>query len=74
MRQIWVEKDIPPEQIIRKLRDELLTREICCSLWEAKVLVECWRREYNRVRPQSSLEYRLPAPEAVESPLLELAL
>ena len=57
-----------------KLRDELLNREILSSLWEAKVLVERWRREYNRVRPRSSLGYRPPAPEALEPPLLELAV
>ena len=49
-----------------KLRDELLNREIFCSLWEAKVLVERWRQEYNRVRPHSSLGYRPPAPEAIQ--------
>ena len=38
-----------------KLRDELLNREIFCSLWEAKVLVERCRREYNEDRPHSSL-------------------
>lgn len=30
------------------------------------MLVEQWRTEYNRVRPHSSLDYRAPAPEAVE--------
>ena len=57
-----------------KLRDELLNREIFTSLREAKVLVEWWRRDYNRVRPHSSLGYRPPAPEAVEPPLSELAV
>jgi len=57
-----------------KLRDELLNREIFTSLREARVLVEQWRTEYNRVRPHSSLGYRSPAPEAVEPPLLELAV
>ncbi len=57
-----------------KLRDELLNREIFASLREARVLVEQWRTEYNRVRPHSSLGYRQPAPEAVEPPLLELAV
>jgi len=57
-----------------KLRDELLNREIFTSLREARVLVEQWRTEYNRVRPHSSLGYRPPAPEAVEPPLLELAV
>lgn len=34
--------------------------------WEAKVLVERWRREYNQVRPHSALGYRGPAPETRE--------
>ena len=48
-----------------KLRDELLNREIFDSLFEAKVLVERWRKEYNQIRPHSSLGYRSPAPEAI---------
>lgn len=48
-----------------KLRDELLNREVFDTLLEAKVLVERWRREYNHIRPHSSLGYRPPAPEAV---------
>lgn len=48
-----------------KLRDELLDREIFDTLFEAKVLVDRWRREYNHVRPHSSLGYKPPAPEAV---------
>jgi len=48
-----------------KLRDELLNREIFTTLTEAKVLIEEWRREYNTVRPHSSLGYRPPAPEAI---------
>jgi putative transposase len=47
-----------------KMRDELLNREIFTTLTEAKVLIEQWRREYNQVRPHSSLGYRPPAPEA----------
>mgnify|MGYP000613086638 CR=1 FL=1 len=47
-----------------KLRDELLNREVFYTLTEAKVLIEQWRREYNQVRPHSSLGYRPPAPEA----------
>ena len=46
-----------------KLRDELLNREIFTTLTEAKVLIEQWRREYNQIRPHSSLGYRPPAPE-----------
>jgi transposase InsO family protein len=48
-----------------KLRDELLNREIFTTLLEARVLIENWRREYNTIRPHSSLGYKPPAPEAV---------
>ena len=48
-----------------KQRDELLNREVFCTLTEAKVLIEQWRKEYNQVRPHSSLGYRSPAPEAI---------
>jgi len=48
-----------------KMRDELLDREIFSTLTEAKVLIEQWRRQYNQVRPHSSLGYRPPAPEAI---------
>jgi putative transposase len=47
-----------------KLRDELLNREIFTTLTEAKILIEQWRREYNQIRPHSSLGYRPPAPKA----------
>jgi transposase InsO family protein len=46
-----------------KLRDELLNGEIFMTLLEAQVLTEQWRKEYNEVRPHSSLGYRPPAPE-----------
>ena len=52
-----------PEQIIGKLRDESLNGEIFDTLFEARVVIEDWRREYNQCRPQSSLGYRPPAPE-----------
>jgi len=44
---------------------EVLKREIFFTLAEAKVLTEQWRREYNTIRPHSSLGYRPPAPEAI---------
>ena len=47
-----------------KLRDELLNREIFTTLIEAKVLIAQWRKDYNQVRPNSSLGYKPPAPEA----------
>jgi transposase InsO family protein len=49
-----------------KLRDELLNREIFTTLLEVKVLIENWRREYNHIRPHSSLGYRPPVPETVK--------
>ena len=48
-----------------KLRDELLNGEIFTTLFEAQVLIEDWRKEYNQVRPHSSLGYKPPAPEAI---------
>lgn len=48
-----------------KLRDELLNGELFYTLKEAQVLIERWRRNYNTVRPHSSLGYKPPAPEAV---------
>ena len=46
-------------------RDELLNGEAFNTLKEARVLIEGWRRHYNRVRPHSALGYRPPAPETV---------
>jgi putative transposase len=50
-----------------KFRDELLNGEIFTTLLEARVLIENWRREYNHIRPHSSLGFRPPAPQAVSS-------
>jgi transposase InsO family protein len=47
-----------------RLRDELLNGEIFYTLNEAKVILENWRREYNTIRPHSSLGYRAPVPLA----------
>ena len=49
-----------------KLRDELLNGGILDTLFEAKALIEHWRKEYNTIRPHSSLGYRPPAPEFIE--------
>jgi len=49
-----------------KLRDELLNGEIFTTLLEAQVLIENWRKEYNHIRPHSSLRYKPPAPEAIQ--------
>ena len=48
-----------------KLRYGLLDVEIFYTLDEAKVLIENWRREYNTIRPHSSLGGRPPAPETM---------
>jgi putative transposase len=48
-----------------KFRDELLNGELLDTLWEARVLAERFRKEYNSKRPHSSLGYKPPAPEAV---------
>ena len=55
-----------------KLRDELLNGEIFTTLLEAKVLIEQWRKEYNQVRPHSSLNYRSPAPETKQPLKMEI--
>ena len=47
------------------LGDEVLKREIFYTLEEAQFIIEQWRREYNKIRPHSSLGYRSPAPETV---------
>ena len=54
-----------------KLRDELLNGELFDTLWEAQVLLEQWRREYNAIRPHSSLGYRPPAPETWSWPVMK---
>ena len=55
-----------------KLRDELLNGEIFYSLKEVQILTERWRREYNTIRPHSSLGYRPQVPETI-MPRLQLA-
>ena len=34
-----------------KLRDELLNVKIFTTLFEAQVLIENWRKDYNQIRP-----------------------
>ena len=55
-----------------KLRDELLNGEIFYTLKEAQILIDRWRREYNHLRPHSSLGGRPPAPETIAWPELSL--
>jgi putative transposase len=53
------------ESFNARLRDEFLNGEIFYTLQEARVLIEAWRRQYNTIRPHSSLGYRPPAPEVL---------
>ena len=53
------------ESLNGKLRTEFLNRVIFDTLLEAKVLIERWRKEYNTIRPHSSLDCRPPALAAV---------
>lgn len=49
-----------------RFRDELLNGEIFYSLKEARIVIEQWRQHYNTVRPHSALNYRPPAPQAIQ--------
>jgi putative transposase len=62
------------ESFNARLRDELLNGEIFYTLQEAKILIEGWRRQYNTIRPHSSLGYRPPAPEVLIWPAAPTAL
>jgi len=53
------------ESFNARLRDELLNGEIFYTLYEAKVIIEKWRREYNTIRPHSSLGYKAPNPVTI---------
>jgi transposase InsO family protein len=70
VRTLFIEPGSPwengyVESFNGRFRDELLDREIFYTLAEAQVPIERRRREYNTIRPHSSLGYRPPAPEAV---------
>jgi putative transposase len=43
-----------------RLRDECLNQHWFSCVAEARVLIENWRVDYNRVRPHTSLGYRTP--------------
>jgi len=48
------------ESFHSRLRDEFLEREVFESVADARAKGRWWRREYNTVRPHSSLGYRPP--------------
>jgi transposase InsO family protein len=71
VRTMYIEPGSPwengyNESFNGKLRDEFLNGEIFYTLKEAQVLIEGWRREYNTIRPHSSLGYKPPAPEVIQ--------
>jgi putative transposase len=61
------------ESFNSKVRDELLNAEEFGSVLEARVLAKEWKREYNHVRPHSSLGYRTPAEFGTLAPRAEPA-
>lgn len=78
MQPLFIEPGSPwengyVESVIGKCRYEFLNGEIFYSLLEAQVLMEGWRREYNQIRPHSSLNDQPPAPEAIQ-PISEVSL
>ena len=52
------------ERFNRSLRDECLNLESFSTLNEARVIVAQWLKEYNHIRPHSSLGYKPSAPLA----------
>ncbi len=44
-----------------RLRDELLNETLFTSLAQARVILECWRADYNDARPHSQLGWRTPS-------------
>lgn len=43
-----------------RLRDECLNQHWFTCVAEARILIEAWRVDYNRIRPHTSLGYRTP--------------
>jgi putative transposase len=43
-----------------RLRDECLNQHWFSCVAEARILIDAWRTDYNRVRPHTSLGYRTP--------------
>lgn len=49
------------ESLNGRFRDECLHQNLFHDLWDAKEKIEAWRRDYNTVRPHSSLNYATPS-------------
>ena len=52
-------------QFNRKLRDELLNREVPTTLIEARVLMDPWRCGYEEFGPHCAIHYQPPTPGAI---------
>jgi len=61
------------ESFNARMRDEFLNGELFGNMYEAQVLTVRWVREYNTIRPHSSLGYKPPAPESIIPALFPLA-
>ena len=55
------------ESFFGKFRDESLNRELFTNLYEARVVIEEYRKQYNEKRPHSSLGYMTPKEFAASS-------
>lgn len=60
------------ESFHNRLRDECLNREVFLSVAEAQVIIEEWRRFYNRVHPHSRLGFQSPDQCALNEKDLDL--
>ncbi|MBV9452964.1 MAG: transposase [Rubrobacter sp.] len=75
VKTLYIEPGAPwenaySETFISRLRDELLNREVCAKLKEAKVLAKDYRDHYNQQRPHGALGYLTPAGFATIEALL----
>jgi len=58
-----------------RLRDELLNETLFTSLAQARVVLRCWRTDYNDARPHSQLGWKTPSEFAATcNPRRDLAL
>ena len=61
------------ESLNGKLRDEFLNVSWFRNLFDARRQAKAWRKDYNEVRPHSSLGYRTPRDFAGEASALDLS-
>ena len=56
------------ESFHNRLRDECLNQEEFLSVLGTRVIIEVWRIFYNRIHPQSKLDFQSPDQFATSSP------